>query len=199
MCGCFLACKVAHRARMQVFAKMAALDPALLETPAVHNSFNNAQAEVGRAHDTAFLVFGWISDLLSLVAIIGLLAHIHPGAVVVIILTAAPGAIAQARFAALHYNIFRERSELRRRIQYLEDLLSNAPGLRELRLFGLIKYLLDQYRRLWKVQHADDRNHRLRLASGRSALWGLVRCWHFGNLVLRNFPWSHGYDYYRRC
>ncbi len=153
-----------HRARMQVFAKMAALDPALLETPAVHDSFNNAQEEAGRAHDTAFFVFGWISDLLSLVAIIGLLAHIHPGAVVVIILTAAPGAIAQARFAARHYNIFRERSELRRRIQYLGDLLSNAPGLRELRLFGLIKYLLDQYHRLWKVQHADDRNHRLRLA-----------------------------------
>ncbi len=153
-----------HRARMQVFARMAALDPSLLETPAVHDSFNNALEETGRAHDTAYFAFGWISDLLSLVAIIGLLAHIHLGAVVVLILTSAPGAIAQARLAAHHYNIFRGRSELRRRIEYLGDLLSNAPGLRELRLFGLIKYLLDQYHRLWKVQHADARNHRLRLA-----------------------------------
>ena len=126
-----------HRARMQVFAKMAALDPALLETPAVHDSFNNALEETEQVHETAFFVFGWISDLLSLVAIIGLLAHIHPGAVVVIILTAAPGAIAQAGFLAHYYNIVRGRSELRRRVQYLGDLLSNAPGLRELRLFGL--------------------------------------------------------------
>ena len=162
-----------HRARMQVFAKMAVLDPALLETPAVHDSFNNALEETEQVHETAFFVFGWISDLLSLIAIIGLLAHIHPGAVVVIVLTSAPGAIAQAGFLARYYNIVRERSELRRRIQYLGDLLSNAPGLRELRLFGLVEYLLDQYRRLWKVQHADDRNHWLRL--GRTdLLYGLL-------------------------
>ena len=162
-----------HRARMQVFAKMAVLDPALLETPAVHDSFNNALEETEQVHETAFFVFGWISDLLSLIAIIGLLAHIHPGAVVVIILTSAPGAIAQAGFLARYYNIVRGRSELRRRIQYLGDLLSNAPGLRELRLFGLVEYLLDQYRRLWKVQHADDRNHWLRL--GRTdLLYGLL-------------------------
>src|SRR5439155_24626591 len=55
---------------------------------------------------------------------------------------------AEARFAALLYRLFRSQTILRRELDYVMLLGTSDTSVREVKVFGLGKHLVDRYREI---------------------------------------------------
>jgi len=149
-----LAFKAQNRSEYLILGKTAELDIAFYETPAFFDRLANAQRESSRAHNFAMLVLEVFSSLLSLAALLGMLASLHPLAVLVLLVTAAPQVLVGANFVGKFYRLVMSRTTPQRMARYASDLLGSRDVVKEVRLFGLHGTLLDRYRSFWEQYFA---------------------------------------------
>jgi len=99
---------------------------------------------------------------------LGLLWHLHPLAVVVLIAATAPEVVVLGYYAQRHYRLLTRRASARRMAQYLSDLLASRDSVKELRLFSLHGLLLKRFRHFIRLFIEDARQQRFSL--GRAEL-----------------------------
>ncbi|KAF1027306.1 MAG: Lipid A export ATP-binding/permease protein MsbA [Burkholderia plantarii] len=105
---------------------------------------------------------GLIQNLISLASFAFLLIRFSPWALLILVLGAVPGFIAEARFSGSAFRLFGRRTPESRQQGYIESLLSQEANIKEVKLFGFAPLLLQRYRSMFERLYAEDRQLTLR-------------------------------------
>ena len=112
--------------------------------------------EAYRAHNLAWLSLGLLGTFAGLGAMLCMLVRLHPLAIVVLVLTCAPGALAGGHFAKRFFNLVNSHASIRRMAAYYQELLSSRDAVKEIRVFGLGKHFLDRFHQYWREHLVDE-------------------------------------------
>ena len=103
-------------------------------------------------------------NLISLVAMVGLLVSLHWGVAIALFITAIPNVLVRLKYAKTMYKWSRGRTPAERLAWYFDWMLTRDSHAKEVRLFDLGTLFRTRYRELRK----QLRQERLRIASRRS-------------------------------
>jgi ATP-binding cassette, subfamily B, bacterial len=94
---------------------------------------------------------------ITFVSMIALLVTVSPLLAVVALLAPVPAFISQSRYGTRSFILNYIVSPIRRRMDYLSSLVTTDTYAKEVKLFGLGKYLVDRFEKLGKVYYARQR------------------------------------------
>ena len=137
--------------------KAAQMDLAFFELPEFYDLMANAQRESWRVFNFAYFIFDLAAEGLGLLAMLVLLARLHPLAILILIVTSVPQMISLGYYAGLRHNLYNNQSTIVRMINYLNDLLNKREAVKEIRLFNLESFFLEKYLSYSKKYFQENR------------------------------------------
>ncbi|MEW6755752.1 MAG: ABC transporter ATP-binding protein [Candidatus Latescibacterota bacterium] len=156
---------MASRTRIHVecliLAKTADLDVAFYESPGFHDRLARASGQSFQALNFAYRCLDLLTAVLTLGALLAMLAHLHALAAAVLLLTAAPLTAILVHSSGRMRRLLHDHTPARRMCQYVAGLLASRSTFREVRLFGLHDRFLGVFRQCWLRQFRDERRIRL--------------------------------------
>ena len=159
-----------NRISLRILHKAAALDVESFENAETYDALRNAYNEVGsRPLAVMFQVIGIGQALITLTSIGGLMSRLGWEVLPLVLLASIPGVLVSSRFGAEGYRVMRRRATDARHQNYLGSILTSDSLVKEVRLFGFERYLLDG----WQEYYKKFRAQFVSLLARRSA-WGLA-------------------------
>ncbi len=159
-----------NRISLRILHKAAALDVESFENAETYDALRNAYNEVGsRPLGVMFQVIGMGQALITLTSIGGLMSRLGWEVLPLVLLASIPGVLVSSRFGAEGYRVMRRRATDARHQNYLGSILTSDSLVKEVRLFGFERYLLDG----WQEYYQKFRAQFVSLLARRSA-WGLA-------------------------
>lgn len=159
-----------NRISLRILHKAAALDVESFENAETYDALRNAYNEVGsRPLGVMFQVIGIGQALITLTSIGGLMSRLGWEVLPLVLVASIPGVIVSSRFGAENYRVMRRRATDARHQNYLGSILTSDSLVKEVRLFGVERYLLDA----WQEYYKKFRAQFVSLLARRSA-WGLA-------------------------
>ena len=148
------------------------LDLAYYEMPDHRDTFHRAQHE---AIYRPIFVFESVTDIfkngLSLLAISGLLIYLHWGIALVLILTSIPSFLVKIKYAKVIYEWDRNQTQLNRKGNYYNSLLTHSYSAKEVRIFNLATIFKNKFQEIREQLFAE----KFRILKHRSAFALLAR------------------------
>jgi ATP-binding cassette subfamily B protein len=115
-------------------------------------------------------LFGQAQDVVTIATFAaGLLAY-APGLIVLLLVALVPAFLGEAHFNAKSYSLDYARAAQRREIDYVRQTGASAETAKEVKIFGLHRFLIDRYRDLAAAFYRDNR----KLATLRAGWGGLL-------------------------
>ena len=140
-----------NRMSVRLMEHAAALDLQHFEDPTFYDRLERARRHtVGRIALLSQLL-GLAQNALTLVTLIGTLLAFSPLLFVLLVAAVLPSFLGETHFAALGYSLLFSWTPERRKLDYYRLIAASDRTAKEVKLFGLSRYLIDQYRVL-----ADD-------------------------------------------
>jgi ATP-binding cassette subfamily B protein len=162
-----LAERYSNFASILLMEKAASLDLEQFESSDQQDRLDRARRQVTGRTTLLGSVFGQIQDILGAVSlIVGLVAY-WPGLILLMLVALVPSLLGELKFNAMGYRLDYFRTPERRQLDYVRYLGSSIETAKEIKLFGLNRFLIDRFRRYAETMYADNR----RLAT-RRAFWG---------------------------
>ncbi|RPI54144.1 MAG: ABC transporter ATP-binding protein [Acidobacteria bacterium] len=159
-----------NRISLRILRKAAALDVESFENAETYDALRNAYNEVGsRPLGVMFQVIGIGQAIITLTSIGGLMARLGWQVLPLVLLASIPGVVVSSRFGAEGYRVMRRRATDARHQNYLGSILTSDTLVKEVRLFGFERYLLEG----WQEYYKKFRAQFVSLLARRSA-WGLA-------------------------
>jgi ATP-binding cassette subfamily B protein len=159
-----------NRISLRILEKAAALDVESFENAETYDALRNAYNEVGsRPLGVVFQIIGTGQALVTLASIGSLMARLGWHVMPIILLASVPGVIVSSKFGAESYRMIRRRATEARHQNYLGTLLTTDTFVKEVRLFGFERYLLDG----WRDYYRQFRSQFVSILRRRSG-WGLT-------------------------
>ncbi|MSO57218.1 MAG: ABC transporter ATP-binding protein [Acidobacteria bacterium] len=159
-----------NRISLRILHKASALDVESFENAETYDALRNAYNEVGsRPLGVMFQLIGISQALITLASIGSLMARLGWEVLPLVLLASIPGVIVSSRFGAESYRVMRRRATDARHQNYLGSLLTSDTLVKEVRLFGFERYLLEG----WQEYYKKFRGQFVSLLRRRSA-WGLA-------------------------
>jgi ATP-binding cassette subfamily B protein len=142
----------------QVLTVAGTVDLVSYDNPAFHDRLRRAQvnAQVRPAQMTSG-VFGLLTSGFAILGIGGALLVIQPQFVVVVMLGYIPAWVITKRASRVGYQFALEQTERDRRRDYLAVVLTGKDEAKEMRAFGLSRYLRGRYEHLYDQRIVDMR------------------------------------------
>ncbi|HEX8210705.1 MAG TPA: ABC transporter ATP-binding protein [Longimicrobium sp.] len=140
-----------NRMSVRLMEHAALLDLQHFEDPTFYDRLERARRHtVGRIALLSQLL-GLAQNTLTLVTLIGTLLAFSPLLFVLLVAAVLPSFLGETHFAALGYSLLFSWTPERRKLDYYRLIAASDKTAKEVKLFGLSRYLIDQYRAL-----ADD-------------------------------------------
>lgn len=158
----------------QMMQKSTELDIQYFEDPTFYDSLQNArrQAEF-RAMALVTGVFAIVQQTVTLSSFLVLVISFQPWIAVLLFGATIPAFIAQGRYSRLFFRLLTRRAPEFRQLNYLEELVTSDKTIKEVRLFGLGKSIIDRYTTTFMRYFHED----IAIARRQSLLgtvWGLI-------------------------
>lgn len=129
----------------KLLRKAGTVDIAFFETPRFYDLLHQAVAHRWRVHDVGNRSLTILRQAVSLLAMVSLLAVLHPVAILVLLASALPSLAMQGRFARQR-NAYLDEIVRGARIQeYLHELLTSRQSASEVRVFSLTDHLVGRF------------------------------------------------------
>jgi len=149
---------VSNHIGLLIAEKAAVIDLAFFENPAFHNKMRTA---VGEASYRPMMLLNGLMNLAStlttLFSMSLVIALWQAWIIPVIFLSSLAMLWASVHFGAQRVALLSGRAETERKKQYLQTLLTSEQGAKEIRLFSLRQFLLNNYRALLDSTFRQDR------------------------------------------
>ncbi len=159
-----------NRISLRILEKAAALDVESFENAETYDALRNAYNEVGsRPLGVMFQMIGIGQALITLASIGSLMTRLGWHVLPIVILASIPGVIVSSKFGAEGYRMIRRRATEARHQNYLGSILTSDTLVKEVRLFGFERYLIDG----WQKYYRSFRTQFVSLLRRRSG-WGLT-------------------------
>ncbi|MBE7247503.1 MAG: ABC transporter ATP-binding protein, partial [Actinomycetospora chiangmaiensis] len=159
----------ANAASLRLMAHAAALDLAQFEDSAQQDRLERARRQVSGRTGLIGTVLWQIQALLTLVSLAAGVAAFTPWLIVLIAVALVPAVLNEWHFTAAGYRLAWLRSPERRRLDYLRYLGASVETAKEVKLFGLSRYVTGLYATVARRLLAENR----RLATARAG-WGFA-------------------------
>jgi ATP-binding cassette, subfamily B, bacterial len=170
VCQSLLRVLLAQRVNELILEKALTLDLVHFEDSEFYDKMSQARSQASsRPLSLINRTFGLGQSALTLLTFSGLLWQFSGWAVLVLIAAAIPSFIAETRFSAHAFRLFRWRSPETRQQHYLETLLAREDYAKEVQLYQLGDMLLKRYREIFHRLYQEDRN--LTITKG---IWGYL-------------------------
>ncbi|WP_276199265.1 ABC transporter ATP-binding protein [Chelatococcus sp. XZ-Ab1] len=154
-------------ASIRLMEKAASLDLEQFESSEQQDRLDRARRQVTGRTSLLGLVFGQIQDILGAVTLMIALAAYWPSLILLMLVALLPSLLGELKFNALGYRLDYFRTPERRQLDYVRYLGSSIETAKEVKLFGLQRFLIERFRRFAETMYRDNR----RLAT-RRAFWG---------------------------
>lgn len=139
---------VANRTSIELMEHAANLDLEQLENPEINDKLERARRQtVGRIGLVTGLL-GSVQDLVTLATLAAALTLYVPWLLLLLALAVLPSFLGESRFAALAYSLLYSWTEERRQLDYLRYVGASDVSAKEVKLFGLAKFLVGRYAEL---------------------------------------------------
>ncbi len=161
---------VANRTSIELMEHAASLDLEQLENAEIYDKLERARRQtVGRIG----LVTGLLASLQDLVTLISLAAALTlyvPWLLVLLAIAVLPSFLGESRYAALAYSLLFSWTGERRQLDYLRWVGASDVSAKEVKLFGLARFIVGRYARLSQEFYEANRDLAVRRALVASAL-----------------------------
>ncbi len=161
--------KYSNFASIRLMEKSASLDLEQFESSDQQDRLDRARRQVTGRTAMLGLVFGQVQDLLTAVFFMIGLAVYWPWLIALMVIVLVPSLLAELTFNAQGYRLDYFRTPERRELDYVRYLGSSIETAKEVKLFGLNRFLIERFRRFAETMFEGNR----RLAT-RRAIWGGV-------------------------
>jgi ATP-binding cassette, subfamily B, bacterial len=170
VCQSLLRVLLAQRVNELILEKALTLDLAHFEDSEFYDKMSQARSQASsRPLSLINRTFGLGQSALTLLTFSGLLWQFSGWAVLVLIAAAIPSFIAETRFSAHAFRLFRWRSPETRQQHYLETLLAREDYAKEVQLYQLGDMLLQRYREIFHRLYREDRDLTI-----KKGVWGYL-------------------------
>jgi ATP-binding cassette, subfamily B, bacterial len=170
VCESLLRALLGQRVNEVILEKALTLTLADFEDSEFYDRMTRARREASaRPLSLVKRAFGLLQNAISVVVYAGLLWQLSPWAALVLSLAAVPVFVAETRFSADAFRLFRWRAPEARKQTYLETLLAREDHAKEVKLFGLGPLFLERYRAIFRMLFGEDRALTLRRGA-----WGFA-------------------------
>jgi ATP-binding cassette, subfamily B, bacterial len=170
VCQSLLRVLLAQRVNELILEKALTLDLAHFEDSEFYDKMSQARSQASsRPLSLINRTFGLGQSALTLLTFSGLLWQFSGWAVLVLIAAAIPSFIAETRFSAHAFRLFRWRSPETRQQHYLETLLAREDYAKEVQLYQLGDMLLQRYREIFHRLYHEDRDLTI-----KKGIWGYL-------------------------
>ena len=152
----------ANRMSVRLMEHAATLDLRHYEDPVFYDRLERARRQtVGRLALLSRL-FGLAQDMVTLVTLVGTLLAFSPLLFVLLLVTVIPAFLGETHYAALGYSLLYRWTPERRKLDYYRFLAASDTTAKEVKLFGLSRYLIDEYARLADEYYLANRSLAIR-------------------------------------
>ncbi len=149
--------KLGLHVNSMILEKAARVSYARFEDPEFVNSMTQARREASsRPLSLVNHSLAMVRHVITLVGYAALIVGLGAWAVLVIVATALPPFLAEARHGRKTFAMQRARTMRNRRLFYLEAVLTTDQTVKEVKLFGLAKWLTDKYREIHLGFHGEE-------------------------------------------
>jgi len=139
---------VANRTSVQLMEHAASLDLAQLENAEIYDKLERARRQtVGRIGLVTGLLT-MVQDLVTLASLAVALTVYVPWLLALLALAVLPSFLGETRFAALSYSLLYSWTQERRQLDYLRYVGASDVSAKEVKLFGLARFLVGRYAEL---------------------------------------------------
>ena len=150
---------VTKHIRLMIIEKSEEIDLASFDDPEFYERLENAQREAGsRPVSIISSTFDVISNIISLVSFIVVLATLSPWAPILIILLAFPSAVINFHFRKQTYRYVRRNSKARREMNYYANVLVSKDHAKEMKLLDLPDTFIGKFKAVFTEYFAGIRH-----------------------------------------
>ncbi len=170
----FISLKLGRLITVRVVGKAISLEARWFEDPSFYDKMQivRRQSEF-RAHAIVTHGFLLVQNALSLLSFLVVLVAFSPWVALLLFTAGIPTFLIQCRYSSLSFRLETWRAPETRSMAYLEQLLTQDSSVKEVKLFGLGKPLLDRHDGLfWKTFREDSALAKSR--SAKSLGWGIL-------------------------
>ncbi len=158
VCESLLRALLGQRVNEMILEKALTLTLPDFEDSELYDRITRARREASaRPLSLVKRAFGLAQNSVSLVVYAWVLSRLSWWAVVGLTLAAVPVFVAETRFSADAFRLFRWRAPEARKQTYLETLLTREDHVKEVKLFGLGPLFLERYRAIFRMLFTEDR------------------------------------------
>jgi len=147
----------------------ATLDLEDFEDPDLQDKLDRARRQTMGRMNLMGQLFGQVQDAITVVSFAIGLAVYAPWLIVLLAIALVPAFIGESHFNALGYTLNFQWTPERRQLEYVRQTGASLETAKEVKIFGLHRFLIDRYRRL-----ADGFFRANRSLARRRAVWGTL-------------------------
>lgn len=142
---------VTNHIRIKIMDKAKRLDLSSFDRPEFYEKLENANREAGhRPVQILNSTFNLVSNIISMVSFIVVLAAVSPWSSVIMILLSLPSAIVNFVYRRRNVLYMRRRSRDRREMDYFSGLLVNKDMVKEIRMLDLSDTLIQKFKAVFQ-------------------------------------------------
>ena len=172
-CDTLLADKFIRHISVRIMYHASRLDLASYEDPLFHDKLERARVQATDRLGMVQQLGRLVQQVITTVSLAASILFFSPWLLVVLIVCVIPAFLGESHFAFLGYAQAFRQTPVKRQIDYLRFLGASKDSAKELKLFGLSKYLTDRFQKLSDdifVQNVALAKRRLRASSLLSLL-----------------------------
>jgi len=165
-----LRAQLGQRVNVMILEKALTLDLHHFEDSEFYDKMSQARRQAShRPLQLVINCFDLARNLITLATYGALLLQFSGWAVLILILTALPTFVVEAKYSGEAFRLFRWRSPDARMQMYLESLLAREDNAKEVKLFQLGPLFLQRYQDIFAKLYGEDRDLTL-----KRGIWGFV-------------------------
>ena len=136
----------------------ASLDLVSFEDPVFYDKMERARRQTTARLGMLAGLAGMAQQLLTLISLLSAVLFFYPWLLLLLAAATVPVFLGETRFAMLNYSMLYRYTPERRELDYLRYLGASNESAKEIKIFGLGKYLVGRSRALFERFYADNRH-----------------------------------------
>jgi ATP-binding cassette subfamily B protein len=177
--------RLTYRINLLILEKALTLDLEFFETPHQQDMLQRAWQEANfRPLMMLQETFNLLRGVITLVSLTGLLIRFSPWVVLLLVVTGLPALYIQSKLARAGFEMYSLRAPEQRKLGYYSFLLTASHAVKEIKLFGLGRELLNRYMTLFTTFTRQNRSLALRRNAANTGLQVLAQVGYFGAYLL---------------
>jgi ATP-binding cassette subfamily B protein len=161
----------------------ATLDLQQFEDPAIQDQLERARSQTINQLSLLAHLTGLIQDVVTLATLAGAVLAYDVWLGVLLLASVLPSFMGQTHFAGLEYSLLFRWTPQRRRLAYLSALGSSSNSAKEVKMFGLSRWIAQRYRTLSSRFNAENRRLAVRRTLGSALLSLLGTAGYYGGYL----------------